>query len=309
MIALLGLACFLLFLPSEAYGWAPATHLFYAKEVLHFSYLLPEAIRTLLTTYRTDYLYGCVAADITLGKAYVEYIYNCHNFDVGFGLLRHAKTPAERAFVFGYLSHLAADTVSHNFFVPYQNIEHFDTARFRHAYWEVRLDEYFGDRIWHEVQEVIKGERNHSHDKLLDTALVDTIFSFRTNKILFSSMMAIQRLKKWQQFVQSVNRRSKMQFNKQHLNEYNRLAVSAIIRLLSEGKKACVYFVDPTGLKTLEQTAQIRTDLRRLDNRGKLTKALHSQECERFRMYVKNLYFSQYPLTDKRFQPNIELSL
>jgi hypothetical protein len=297
------------FFPSEAHAWAPATHLFFAKEVMYFSYLLPAPVRELLTAYTPDYFYGCIAADITLGKAYVEYIYNCHNFDVGLGLLDHAKNDAERAFVLGYVSHLAADTVSHNFFVPYQNIEHFDTARFRHAYWEVRLDDYFGDRVWHEVETIVKNPRNNSHDHLLDSALKDTIFSFRTNKILFSSMMAIQRLKKWQAFVSKVNLKSKRQFDPEHVAEYNRLAVSAIIRLLSDGKSAPVYRVDPTGAKTLEETMQVRETLKKLKKRGQLTKEMHEEECRRFRAHVKSMYFQNYPIEDKDFNPSIQLKL
>jgi hypothetical protein len=303
------LALILCLVPTHAYAWAPATHLFFAKEVLSFSYLLPETVRELLTAYRPDYFYGCIAADITLGKAYVEYIYNCHNFDVGLGLLEHAKNPAERAFVYGYVSHLAADTVSHNFFVPYQNIQNFDTSRFKHAYWEVRLDDYFGDRVWDDVESVIKNPRTHSHDHLLDSALKDTIFSFRTNKILFSSMIAIQRLKKWQAFVNTVNKKSKRQFNPQHLAEYNRLAVSAIIRLLSDGKKAPVYKVDPTGAKVLEETIQIREMLKKLKRRGELTKTMHEEECQRFRAHVRSQYFDAYPIEDKDFHPSIQLKL
>jgi hypothetical protein len=303
------LSVILLIIPSQAHAWAPATHLFYAKEVLYFSYLLPQAVRDLLLAYTPDYLYGCIAADITLGKAYVDYIYNCHNFDVGLGLLDHAQTPAQKAFVYGYVSHLAADTVSHNFFVPYQNILHFDTARFRHAYWEVRLDDFFGDRVWHEVESVIKNSRTHNHDQLLDFALKDTIFSFRTNKLLFSSMMAIQRLKKWQSFVKRINLKSKRQFNPQHLAEYNRLAVSAIIRLLSDGKKAPVYLVDPTGHKTLEETARVRTNLKKLKAKGLLTKAFHQEECERFRTHVRHLFFENYPIVDKDFHPSIQMKI
>jgi hypothetical protein len=305
LVALLALV----FVPLPAFGWAPGTHLYYAKELLHFAHLLPEAVRQILATYRTDFLYGCMAADITLGKAYVEYIYNCHNFDVGIGLLDHAKTPAETAFVYGYLSHLACDTVAHNYFVPYQNVRHFEHATFRHAYWEVRLDERFGDRVWHEMQEIIDNKRNHSHDRLLDGALMDTIFSFRTNKILFSSMLAIQRLKKWQQFVKTVNRKSQHQFELEHLDEYNRLAVCAMIRLLSDWKDSPVYRVDPTGAKTMEEAANVRQTLKGLKKSGELTQEMVDEECRRFRAHVIGRHFKDYPINDPSFQPSLDLAI
>lgn len=302
-------ALVLALVPSLAFGWAPGTHLYYAKELLYFAHLLPEAVRQLLTTYRADFLYGCMAADITLGKAYVEYIYNCHNFDVGIGLLEHAKNPAEEAFVYGYLSHLACDTVAHNYFVPFQNVKHFDHNTFRHAYWEVRLDEFFGDRVWHEVQDIIDNKRNHTHDRLLDEALVDTIFSFRTNKLLFSSMLAIQRLKKWQQFVKTVNRKSQHQLTTVYLEEYNRLAVSAMIRFFTDWKQSPVYGVDPTGAKTMEEAKAVRHQLRMLKKAGKLTGKMHEEECARFRQHVTEKHFKDYPILDASFLPRLDLKI
>ncbi len=308
-VTLFALALLVAFVPREAFGWAPVTHLYYAKELLHFSYLLPETVRQILTAYRPDFLYGCIAADITLGKAYVEYMYNCHNFDVGISLLDHAKTPAEQAFVYGYLSHLACDTVSHNYFVPFQNVRHFENATFRHAYWEVRLDEHFGDRVWHELEDIIANKRNNTHDRLLDGALKDTIFSFRTNKILFSSMMAIQRLKKWQQFVKTVNKRSNLQFDMEHLDEYNRLCVTAMVLLLRDWKKSPVYRVDPTGHKTMDEAAQVRKHLRQLKRSGTLTRKIHEDECRKFRSHVHHLYFDEYQLDDASFKPSLTLQI
>lgn len=303
MIALI-LIIGLLF-PSEAFAWAPGTHLFYAQETLQFAYLLPVALQQLLTTHKLDFYYGCIAADITLGKAYVEYLHNCHNFDVGMNLLNHAKTPHEKAFVYGYLSHLAADTVSHNFFVPYQNVEHFETAgKFRHAYWEVRLDQYF-HHVWEGVDEIIRNPHNHGHDQLLDGALKETIFSFRTNKVLFSSMLSIQRLKKWQTFVRGINRLSSLQFNGHHVAEYNKLAVSAIIRFLSEGKDSVVYKVDPTGHETIDEATALRGKLKRLKKAGKLTHEEFESTCKGFRQRIRERYFSAYPIEDPNFHPSI----
>ncbi|MBI4404979.1 MAG: zinc dependent phospholipase C family protein [Deltaproteobacteria bacterium] len=304
------LILFALFLwPSDADAWAPATHLYFARELFQFSHLLPVSIRMLITQFRPDYLYGCIAADITLGKAFVDYIYNCHNFDVGLSLLGHARHDAEKAFVYGYLSHLAADTVSHNYFIPYQNVEHFDDGRFKHAYWEVRLDTYFGDRVWHEVEEIMRNPRTHAHDRLMDSALRDTIFSFRTNRIFFSSMLAIQRFKKWQAIIKNVNRFSMRQFHSHHLAEYNKLALSGIIRFLSEGKKSRVYLVDPTGAKVMEEAATVRKMLKEMKRAGHLTEQVHQEECQRFRSHVRKLYFEDYPIEDKSFHPSIHMKL
>lgn len=301
-------ACLAL-IPSDGFAWAPATHLFYAKEALHFGALLKPALFELLSVFRADFLYGCIAADITLGKKFVEYVYNCHNFDVGLSLIDRAEGDAERAFAYGYVSHLAADTVSHNFFVPYQNVEHFDVPQFRHAYWEVRLDQLFGDRVWHEVEDVIKNPRTHSHDRFLDRTIKDTIFSFRTNKILFSSMLAVQRLRKWQQFVRGINRSSARQFNPEHLEQYNSLAVAAILRIFNEGKESCVYRNDPTGALVIDEAGKVRRELKRLKRNRRLTPAKHREACEDFRRTIIGRHFKEYPLEDPGFRPSIHLKL
>lgn len=292
--------------PTEAFGWAPATHLFYAKEILSFSHLLPVSLGRLLQEFRVDFLYGCIAADITIGKAYVEYLYNCHNFDVGLGLLNHAKTPPEKAFVYGYLSHLAADTVSHNYFVPFQNISQFSgRGSFVHAYWEVSVDQYYGEHAWMGIEEIIKNPRTHGHDQLLDEALKDTIFSFKTNKLLFSSMLAIQRLKKWQALVKKTDVISMGKVNPHHLAEYNRLALSAIILFLNETKKSPVYRVDPTGAEVISEATEIRAMLKKLEKKREISQSIVEAECERFRHHVKRRYFDHYRIQDERFHTSI----
>lgn len=301
-----GALLLVLLFPLDAFGWAPATHLFYAKEILSFSHLLPNPIAMLLKDFRVDFLYGCIAADITIGKAYVEYLYNCHNFDVGISLLNHAKTPAERAFVYGYLSHLAADTVSHNYFVPYQNISQYSgRGHFLHAFWEVSVDQYFSEFAWEGIEEIIKNPRTHGHDQLLDGALKDTIFSFKTNKILFSSMLALQRLKKWQALVKKTDVVSLGKVNSHHLSEYNRLALSAIILFFNEGKKSPVYQVDPTGAQTIEEATEIRAMLKKLEKQKELTPSLVAAESERFRHRVKKRFFDSYRFHDDTFHTSI----
>jgi hypothetical protein len=306
MTRFLLLGVLIMALPSGSFAWAPATHLFYAKEILSFAPLLPVSISSLIQEFRTDFFYGCIAADITIGKAYVEYLYNCHNFDVGLGLISHAKTPAQKAFVYGYLSHLAADTVSHNFFVPYQNISQISgRGNFVHAYWEVCVDQYYGDLAWEGIDEIIKNPRTHSHDQLLDEALKDTIFSFKTNKILFSSMLAIQRLKKWQSLVRKTDVISMGKVNPHHLAEYNRLALSAIILFFNGTKNSPVYKVDPTGAETIQEATEIRSMLKKLEKKKELTPTIMAAECDRFRYHVRRKFFDSYQIHDELFHTSI----
>jgi hypothetical protein len=56
------------------------------------------------------------AADIINFKAYGGAYSHCHRWTIIDEMREIARTPREEAFVFGYLSHLAADTIAHNHF-------------------------------------------------------------------------------------------------------------------------------------------------------------------------------------------------
>ena len=64
------------------------------------------------------FLYGSVAADISFAKKYAPEGRHCHDWKVGEEILAAAESDAMRAVAYGYLAHLAADTVAHNLFVP-----------------------------------------------------------------------------------------------------------------------------------------------------------------------------------------------
>mgnify|MGYP006910743268 CR=1 FL=1 len=68
----------LLLLPSDALAWGIGVHLQTGAWILDNLAQLPDPVRTLLSAYPNDYLYGCISADITLGKKYTHYLRHCH---------------------------------------------------------------------------------------------------------------------------------------------------------------------------------------------------------------------------------------
>ena len=69
----------LLLVPEEASAWGPATHIALGEAVLGSLYLLPPAVRAVLERFPLHFLYGSVAADISLAKKYVPEGRHCHN--------------------------------------------------------------------------------------------------------------------------------------------------------------------------------------------------------------------------------------
>ncbi|MBD0321533.1 MAG: zinc dependent phospholipase C family protein, partial [Gemmatimonadetes bacterium] len=107
----------LFLLPDPAWAWGPATHVYLGVGLLDALHLVPPAVRTLLAAYPHDFLYGSVAADISLAKKYVPEGRHCHHWHVGEEIFHSADTDRLRAVGLGYLAHLAADTIAHNTYV------------------------------------------------------------------------------------------------------------------------------------------------------------------------------------------------
>ena len=118
--ALLGVGLVWLVCPASAHAWTPGTHIYLGGSVLANLQLLPATIADLLRIFPFEFLYGNIAADSSIAKHYAPLGRHCHYWHVGQEIHDLAETDALRAFGLGYLCHLAADTVAHNYFVPRQ---------------------------------------------------------------------------------------------------------------------------------------------------------------------------------------------
>jgi hypothetical protein len=118
LTAFIGLVITLLALPGDALAWGPGVHLAMGGTILENLGLVSPFIADILARHRDLFLYGCISADIFIGKGSRIHDGHSHNWDTGFALLHSARDPGLRAYAYGYLSHLAADTVAHNYYVP-----------------------------------------------------------------------------------------------------------------------------------------------------------------------------------------------
>src|SRR5438093_6145621 len=266
-LALVGAAVILLALPDSAWAWGPVTHLYHGAQALRDLSNLTAALQQLLGEHRWEYLYGTIAADIVQVKRYTRSIYtHCHSWRVGWKMLGGARSPAERAFAHGYLSHLASDTYSHNYFVPTQLVTSFPSAARRHVYWEARFDAQLEDAH----RDLLRGisSRDFSEcDALVERAVGKTLFSFRTNKRIFESMVALQHLRRWQATLRRITARSRFSLAESEMDRYNALCIRAIRDLLANGEQAAVLRYDPNGHESLRRAKEIRRKLRELRRR------------------------------------------
>ncbi len=255
-------------LPTDALAWGPATHLELAQQVLNGGHAIAPHIRALISAFPQDFLYGTIGADIVVAKNLVEEIKHCHNWGVGFRLLKKAREDAQRSFAYGYLSHLAADTVAHNNFIPEMMIRSFSTRIARHVYWEMRFDALADSSTWKLPREIASGA-DPGDDALLEAFIEDTPLSFRTNKRIFSSMMSIQRVERWHKLLGHLSKRSKWVLEPEFKDRYFAASLDATIGFLTSQKKAECVKKDPTGRHNLNSSRLIRKKLKGIKRQGR----------------------------------------
>ena len=249
--------------PHDAYAWGPLAHLEFASSSLGELSSVSPALRLILGQFASDYLYGSVAADIVVGKNLARYAVHCHNWAVGFRVMDRARTDAQRAFSLGFLAHLAADTIAHNYYVPYKTVQGFGARACGHAYWELRYDQTLPRQLWRMARHVFQA-RYRRHDGHLAEALAESsVIPFALSRRVFGSLLLATRLKKWQQVSQVIAGERRLALHLEEVRECAKLAVGQIVDVLRHGPDARCTRADPTGGRNLHMALQLRGSLRR----------------------------------------------
>jgi hypothetical protein len=258
--------------PADAWAWGVGVHLQLGAWLLEQGPRLPLPLQTLLAAYPHDYLYGCISADITLGKKYTHYLRHCHAWRMGRKVLEAAEDDSQRACAYGYLSHLAADTVAHGYYVPLKLMRSYNTTLLNHAYWEMRFEAHVGDDAWQLARALGRFDFS-DNDRMLRKVLANTLFSFGTNKRLFNSLLLLNRLKRWQRtlgMLEHTTRRPLLETDRQ---EYLSLAREATLSVMTDSVHSPWLNTDPTGERALAAADKIRRNLNLLWLDGKLSEA------------------------------------
>lgn len=252
----------ILFIPDNAFAWGPATHLEIGMDVLNSLNLVMPVVRGIIERFPYDYLYGNISADIVVAKNLAEEIQHCHNWRVGFNLLGRAESDSQKAFAYGYLSHLASDTVAHNLFVPEKLMMCFTNRMFRHVYWELRFDAMVNKLIWQLPMRIEKGV-HIENDRLFNAVVPGTLLPFRANKTIFSSILILSRMERWQRMIDMLSKHSRWELERCEREVYYRLSIDAVIELLSKGHLAPCLEKDPRGKASIEAAKYLRRRLKR----------------------------------------------
>jgi hypothetical protein len=259
-LALLGVGLVLAIAPDTLHAWTPGTHIYLAQNVLASAHLLPPTVADLVRAFPYDFMYGNIAADSTLAKNFAPVSRHCHHWHVGQEIHDLAPTDALRAFGLGYLSHLAADSVAHNYFVPRQLALTSSRSGLGHAYWESRFETHLGAGFARTAKEVIQLDHTPA-DAHLDQIISPTIFSVRTNRRLFRGMVHLVETRSWQRAFRMARERSRWDLPDEDVEQHMALSYEFVMEMLADDRPLARR-LDPAGAEPLRAAKLIRHEAR-----------------------------------------------
>lgn len=247
----------------SAAAWGPGTHVQLAADLLANSWMLPAALGLLLSRHRREFTYGNVAADVVFAKKFSAIKQACHHWRTGFSILERARTDGDRAFAYGYLAHLAADTVAHGKFLPRQMALSGSTINFGHLYWELRADAQVPAANWITLRRTIQdphpGARALMHEHLRDTLL-----SFGMNERVFARMNMLVCMRGWRRSMAVWSRLSRWPLPEQVVTNYREESLERITDVLRFERRSRVLHDDPNGNASLAYATAQRRQMRQM---------------------------------------------
>lgn len=242
-------------LPGAAWAWGPGVHLMAGNFVLANADLLPAGLAGLLPAWRDAFLYGCLSADIFVGKGSRLRPGHSHDWDTAFTLLGPGQSPRLRAYAHGYLTHLAADVVAHNYFVPNMLARTPATGTLSHVYVEMQADRLIG---WDPKQaRALFKRRNADVDRLLIASTGKNRSLFLLRKNVFRQGLVMSDQPEIKQFLVSAHKMMPRAAGRNSFAVMFDLTLRVVMDFLHRPQDAPVLLYDPTGGRRLRQVKRM----------------------------------------------------
>jgi hypothetical protein len=242
-------------LPDAAAAWGPGIHIFINRTILDTGCGVNPALLELLRAFSLDFLYGGIIADFFIGKGWFKKI-NPENWGVGFSLLAHSRSENELAFSHGFLSHLAADVIAHNYFIPTFIHTRNTTAKLGHLSCEIAADNL--------VRKQVKADLAHvfaNHDRNTDAFLLRHTHRrprfFGLRKILFFRSITFSHLSRYQKLVQVQFKLLRKKPTHDEISHYLEYSLGASCDVLNHGHDSPICGYIPGGFNFLKLSRKL----------------------------------------------------
>ncbi|MCG8532507.1 MAG: zinc dependent phospholipase C family protein [Desulfovibrionales bacterium] len=232
-------------LPDTAYAWGPGVHLSIAEWLFSNLSVLPSSVAQTIAMHKDAFRYGALSADIFIGKGCTVVPGHSHNWETGFTLLRNVDTPELQAYAYGYLSHLAADIVAHNTYVPTLMSGAPTAGKLGHVYIEAQADRLVR---WDNTN--VKGMFSLSctaHDDQLLCATRKDKNGFAIRKQVFRSSIAVCSNTAWKQSLKLLHTAIPGAADKKFLSSMLNASLTSVIDILSQKDESTIAAADPIG--------------------------------------------------------------
>ncbi|MBI4709849.1 MAG: zinc dependent phospholipase C family protein [Nitrospirae bacterium] len=228
-----------LLLPSIVHAWGPLTHVYLGNQIIDFgAAALPPAIYGVIKKFKNDFLYGNLSADIILGRKFQGFEKNSHSWDIAWKLLEFSKTDRQKAFAYGYLTHLCADSVVHNL--------KGGAMPFKHSIMEVKSDSMV-NRKYRKMLKDLDAFMQKKNDVVLEDHLESLIFSFKTNKKIFKGFLLLSRLPNYRPVSGFIKKRFPYGIPVVDIYDFQQESLRRMFELLKNGRDSDVLKEHPLG--------------------------------------------------------------
>ncbi len=176
--------------PENAFAWGPAIHTVISCSILDgLKFILPD-IASVLRKYPLEYIYGNLAADFFIGKGNKRKEGHSHNWESGFNILGEASDERDTAYAYGFLSHLAADVVAHNYFVPDLIRRFLMLKKLGHIYSEAVADKFAGSFYLKMAGDVLS-IKHLDCDKMLKAAVFANSNALKAKRHIYTKSVKV----------------------------------------------------------------------------------------------------------------------
>ena len=260
----IGLALALIALvPAPALAWGPVTHIVLGVQTLAS---LPDGAPVIaaLRNLPEVFLYGGLAPDIVQGRRLQSRLRrHSHNWTTGTGLLEAARNEREHAFALGYMAHLAADVVAHNFYLPTRFVGYFRHGIGSHILEEARFDGLH-QADYRELLLKLLDLDFRSLDRMLKRAIDSPLVGFTAHRMVFDG--GLRRIREWHRALRAIG--GDVGVAPREAELFLRASGGAIEEVLARHGAARCCRYDPMGAQAIAGATASRRNLQRLVRLG-----------------------------------------